>query len=149
MNGRGGFILRGNQGYLKLELEELFGFHDSTSIFGGYDANGIVEIKSSGFGASGELWFTTGEVYLFYQQLKKSFEDLSGEASFSSTEHNLEFKCTFTWQGHIMCTGFYKEYPAQENELRFEFLSDQSFIPSTLKDLKEFVQMYGGPTGIK
>ncbi|MNY66960.1 hypothetical protein D3C86_2044620 [compost metagenome] len=80
--------------------------------------------------------------------MKRAYEEFSGEAIFTSTDHLLEFKSTFNQQGHVHCNGFYKEHADSANELVFEFRSDQTFIDSTLGELEKFVQQYGGLTGI-
>jgi len=36
-----------------------------------------------------------------------------------------------------------------ENELQFEMESDQSFLTSTLEDLRKFVDHYGDSKGVK
>ncbi|WP_047155482.1 WapI family immunity protein [Aneurinibacillus tyrosinisolvens] len=144
-----GFILKGEQGYLQLHLDEVYGFPEQTSHFGGYDAEGTLEIKSNNYFVRGKLWFTTGEVCSFYEQLGRAYDLFSGEATFSSSEVNLEFKITFDSRGHAVFKGYFKELHHLDNELKFEIESDQSYFESTLADLKKFVQKYGGLKGVK
>lgn len=55
------FTIKGTQGYIRMELQNASGFPHETSHFGGYDAKGIVEIKSGNYHVLGEIWFTTEE----------------------------------------------------------------------------------------
>ena len=51
------FVVIGKQGFIRIELIKAFGFPKDTSHFGGYDAQGITEIKSGNYYVLGELWF--------------------------------------------------------------------------------------------
>lgn len=140
------FTLKGKQGHIHIRLEELFNF-PNTSHFGGYDAEATVEIKSGNYHVKGKLWFTTGEVYLFYEQLKNCYNSFQGEAVFATYEKNLELKAVFNRKGHVTLVGYYHEHLHLENKLIFEIESDQSYFESTLKQLEKFFQKYGGIKG--
>ncbi len=143
------FVVRGNQGFIRFELIEVFGFPKDTSHNGGYDAKAIVEIKSGKYYVQGDLWFITGEVVEFYDQLKRCNSELKGEATFWSSEANLKIDIKFNNLGQIIIQGYFKEQSGKDNELQFEMDSDQSFIPSTLEELKEFVSYYGDMKGVR
>ena len=143
------FVLRSNQEFIRIELIEVFGFPKDTSHYGGYDANGIVEIKSGNYYVEGEMWFATGEVFDFYNQLKRCYSELKGEAIFWSSEANLKIGIKFNSLGKIIIQGYFKEQLGKGNELQFEIESDQSLIPSTLEELKKFVSYYGDNKGVQ
>lgn len=144
------FVLRGKQGcFIRVVLDEVLGFPNQTSHFGGYDVQGTVEIKSGSYYATGELWFTTGEVYEFYKQISKCWSDLHGTATFWTYETNLKVEASFNNRGQVAITGYYKEYAHQENELKFEMESDQSFFVETTDGLKAIVQEYGDMRGVR
>lgn len=129
------FVLRGKQGcFVRVVLDEVLEFPNQTSHFGGYYVQGTVEIKSGSYYAKGELWFTTGEVYEFYHQLSKCWSELCGTAAFWTYETNLKVEASFNNRGQVAITGYYKEFAHQENELKFEMESDQSFFVETTDD---------------
>ncbi|XEC96710.1 hypothetical protein AB6A23_09350 [Paenibacillus tarimensis] len=104
------FKIKGHQGYIYLSLEEVFGFPNETSHFGGYDVRGVFEVRSCYYFAKGELWFSTGEVFSFYNQLKDAYKSISGEASFINSEANAEIKIVFNAKrGHVVISGYFKE----------------------------------------
>lgn len=144
-----GFTIKGKQGFLRIELQNASGFPEDTSHFGGYDAEGIVEIKSGNYYVLGEMWFTTGDVYAFYKQLDQCYRELKGIATFSNYEVSLQVEVVFNHLGQVVLRGYFKEKALMGNELLFEIESDQSFLSSTLEDLKKFVDHYGNSKGIK
>jgi len=142
------FFLRGNQGcFVSITIDEVFGFPNLTSHFGGYDVRGSVEIKSGNYYVKGELWFSTGEIYEFYNQLARRFTDIKGVASFCTTEANLKLEVTFGHRGQVLIEGYFKEFAHKDNELKFEIESNQSFFEETLEGLREFVSDYGDLKG--
>jgi hypothetical protein len=143
------FTIGGKQGFIRIELQEAIDFPKNTSPFGGYDALGIVEIKSGSYYALGELWFTTGEVYQFYQQLAQCFQELNGKAKFWNYESNFKVEIEFGKLGQFIIKGYFKEKQELENELQFEIESEQNYLSSTLSQLKKFVDKYGDLKGKK
>jgi len=143
------FTIKGNQGFIRIELKNANGFPKNTSHFGGYDAKGIVEIQSGNYYVLGELWFTTGEVYEFYKQVDHCYKNLKGEAVFWNYEASLKIEVKFYQLGKVVLQGYYKEQAHLENELQFEIESDQTFLSSTIEDLKRFVDHYGDLKGVK
>ncbi|MGG3452302.1 hypothetical protein ABER98_21125 [Domibacillus aminovorans] len=143
------FVVKGKNGFIRIELHKASGYPEDTSHFGGYDAEGIAEIKSGNYYVLGELWFTTGEVYEFYKQLEKCYRELTGSAVFWNSESSLKIEVIFNNLGQVILQGYFKEEPHLENELQFEIESDQSFLASTVEELKRFVDYYGGLKGIK
>lgn len=143
------FTIKGEQGFIRIELQNVIGFPEETSHFGGYDAEGIVEIKSGNYYVLGELWFTTADVYEFYKQLDNCYRELKGMAVFWNYETSLKLEVVFNHLGQVILQGYFKEKAHMENELQFEMESDQSFLTSTLEDLRKFVDHYGDSKGVK
>ncbi|MFF2157180.1 hypothetical protein ACFVVQ_17970 [Paenibacillus chitinolyticus] len=138
------FVVRGKEGgFVKIIIEEVYGFPKMTSHFGGYDAKGTVEIKSGNYYVKGELWFTTGEAFQFYSQLLRCWTDLDGVATFTNYETNLNLEVKFNNRGQCIIEGYYKEFAHEDNELKFEIESNQSFFVETLDGLKQIVNHYG------
>ncbi|MCY9669211.1 hypothetical protein M5X11_30530 [Paenibacillus alginolyticus] len=142
------FFLRGNQGcFVRITFDEVFGFPKLTSPFGGYDVRGTVEIKSGNYCVKGELWFSTGEIYEFYNQLSRCFTELKGISSFCTTEANLKLEVAFGHRGQVVIEGYFKEFAHRDNELKFEIESNQSFFVETLDGLREIISHYGDLKG--
>ncbi|RFU69387.1 hypothetical protein [Bacillus sp. V59.32b] len=142
------FIIAGKQGFIRIELSEVYGFPNETSYLGGYDVKGIVEIKSGNyFVKDAELWFSTGQVYQFFNQLQKCYNDLKGCVTFSESENNLKIDLSFNKFGQINIQGYFQEVAHQENILQFEFESEQSYLVSTLHQLQNIVDQYGDLKG--
>ena len=143
------FTIKGKQGFIRIELQNAIGFPKEISHFGGYDAEGIVEIKSGNYYVLGETWFTTGDVYEFYKQFDKCYRELKGKATFWNYETSLKLEVVFNHLGQAVLQGYFKEKAHFENELQFEIESDQSFLSSTLEELRKFVDHYGDTKGLK
>lgn len=143
------FTIKGNSDFITVIFEEVFGYPDSTSHFGGYDLRTFIEIKSGNFCVKSSLYTSTGELYEFYQNLKKCNEELTGTANFISYEGNLELIAEYDNLGHVNIKGAFTEQNQYDNELKFEFSSDQTFIKSTVNELGFIADKYGDKKGIK
>lgn len=144
------FVVRGKQGcFIRIALDEVFGFPNLTSHFGGYDVKGTAEIKSGNYYVKGELWFSTGEIYEFYNQLVRCWTDLTGVATFWTSEANLKLEVKFNNHGQVVIEGYFKEFANQDNELKFEIESNQSFFMETIEGLGEVINHYGDLKGIR
>ncbi|MCM2535008.1 hypothetical protein NDK43_25040 [Neobacillus pocheonensis] len=144
------FEIVGKQGFIRIELNEVIGFPNQTSYLGGYDVKGKIEIKSGNYYVKGaELWFSTGQVYEFFNQLQKCYNNLKGSATFSESENFLKLDLRFNRFGQINIQGYFQEIANQENILQYEFESEQSYLVSTLHQLKNIVDHYGDLKGKK
>jgi len=144
------FFLGGKQGFIRIELNEVIGYPNETSFLGGYDVRGKIEIKSGNYYVKdAELWFSTGQIYEFYEQLFKCYKELKGKVNFHNSESELKLVLEFTDLGQFTILGSFQEYPSEENFLQFEFESEQSYLTSTLTELKAIIDYYGGYQGVK
>lgn len=64
-------------------------------------------------------------------------------------EGNLECNATYGNDGHVSIRGIFSKQNALDNQLKFYFESDQSYIQSTLTELETIANKYGGRKGIK
>lgn len=144
-----GFIIKGDNGFLKIEFFEVFGFPNETCHFGGYDTKSIVEINSGSFKVKSGVYCSTGEIFEFYEQLLKTNEQLKGSAYLRNYEHNLNAEVKYDINGRVTIFGSFREVSEFNNLLEFEFSSDQSYIQQTLIDLKKINLKYGGLKGVK
>jgi len=143
------FKIAGNSDYLEIEFEEIFGFPNKTCHWGGYDSKNRISLKSGNFSVNTNFFSSTGEISLFYESLKSCNEKLEGIVNYKNYEGNLEINANYDNQGHVIISGNYCENTDLDNSLKFEFLSDQTFIKSTLEELQVIVQKYGGMKGVK
>jgi hypothetical protein len=144
------FKIAGKQGFIQIELNEVYGFPNETSYLGGYDVKGKIDIKSGNYYVkNAEIWFSTGQVYQFFIQLQKCYNELKGSVTFSEAENNLKIELNFNRFGQINIQGYFQESANQENILHFEFESEQSYLTSTLRQLNSIVDQYGDLKGKK
>ena len=136
--------------FIEFKLNKLHGFPNETDVDGGYSVEGSISIHSGKYSVNNaEVWFTTGQVSQLYEQLKEAFQNLKGTIIFSNRGEDISFEMNFTRVGQINVNGHFQEYPSIENRLNFSFQLDQSYIASTLTELKKIVEVYGGMRGIK
>jgi hypothetical protein len=142
------FRLNGIDGFCEIYISEVFGFPEQTDFDGGYGARGYINLKANSYEVlNGGLWLSTGALYRFFKQLKPCYDKISGEASFTTLEHDFELKANFKNNGHVIITGTYEEKPDIGNRLQFEITSDQSQILEVLIDLKKIEGLFGDETG--
>jgi hypothetical protein len=141
------FVIKGKRGYICLKLLQAYGYPQHICQNGGYDSEGLIEIKSGNYFVEGNLWFSTGDVYKFYQKMKQCYLNHNGTAAFWNYELSLKVEVKFNPLGKIMIQGFYKEKEYQENELLFEMESDVITLSPTLEELRRFVVQYGDLKG--
>lgn len=143
------FIIRADKGSFYLKIEEVFGFPDATCHMGGYDTKSLIEINSSKYSARGFIYISTGQLFNFYTSLENCYKDLIGSASLHCTEGNLEMNVFFDGLGHASVSGRFKEDQSKENELRFEFITDQTYLWQAVSGLSDIVEEYGDNYGKK
>jgi hypothetical protein len=144
------FTVHGENGsHITISFEEVYGFPESTCHWGGYDVRTGIKIKSGNFQVDSNLWTSTGEIHGLYESLKSCNADLKGTVTYISYEGNLELKIDYDNMGHAGVSGRFSEQSQLENELRFEFNSDQTYLNSTINELRVIVDKYGDMKGIK
>ena len=68
------FRISGIDEHIELTINEVWGFSDNTSYGGGYGAKGTLSIQAGEYSVSAAHFFTTGELYRFFDTLKHQFE---------------------------------------------------------------------------
>lgn len=142
------FQIKGDNGLIRIELDEVFGFPNQTSHFGGYECRADIEIKIPNYHVKGDFYTSTGEIFRFFEELNKCQKEIKGEAKYLTLEGNLELKVKFDNSGHAEINGRFQQSMGVENILHFEINSDQSFLKYTVDELKVFVNKYGDNKGI-
>jgi hypothetical protein len=143
------FSINGESDFITVTFDKVFGFPESTFHFGGYDLNAFIEIRSRSFSVKSSFYTTTGELFDFLQQLKDCNEKVAGCVNFTSYEGNLELIAMYDTVGHVMINGRFSEQNQFDNQLIFEFASDQTFISSSIKDLELIANKYGDMKGVR
>ncbi|SMC35962.1 hypothetical protein SAMN02745168_0448 [Papillibacter cinnamivorans DSM 12816] len=144
------FKLEGNDCYIELTIEEVWGYPNETSYGGGYGAKGQLTIKAGEYSVDNAThYFTTGELYRFMQELQQCYNKLEGEIYLDNTEHELDLKCTFNRKGHVVINGRFQSRPDIQTFLIFELRTDQTQIPAAIFALKRVAEIFGDDKGIK
>ncbi|RYY36555.1 MAG: hypothetical protein EOP46_06015 [Sphingobacteriaceae bacterium] len=142
------FEIKGDKASLKVEIQNVYGYPNETSHFGGYDARLSVKIDIDGFKVIGDMYSSTGQLYELYLQLSECNFILKRSVHFENYEINLEFDTVYDINGKINVKGKFSKNSELSNILQFEFNTDQSYINSTLLQLKVFVDKYGDNKGV-
>lgn len=139
------FEIKGCGGELiGLDILQIYGFPHETSFRGGYDVQCRLNIRCGIYGVETDNYFSsTGDLQKFYDSLNKCYNALNGKCEYSVyvPENDLNFEIVFK-QGKAEIKGSYKDDPARNNVLHFEFASDQSYFSSVLSDLKKALKQF-------
>jgi hypothetical protein len=145
-----GFTLKGGTNVLTITFDEVYGFPDIISPWGGYDVRALIEIKSGNFAVKATFWTSTGELFEFFQRLKEHNLKLSkGTLFFNSCEGHLKFETDYDDLGHVMVEGSFSAQNEFANKLKFQFFTDQAYIHDTLQELQAIADKYGDMLGVK
>jgi hypothetical protein len=142
------FSIVAENGHLIFYYNQVIGFPDKVSPFGGYDVNGQLEIKCNNYFVKGKLKFTTGEIYNFFTQLKQVYSSLNGIAQFDSFESQLLFTLRLHKLGHTDIVGEYSENLFSNTKLKFELLGDQTYLSKCIDDNKIVIDKFGDYQGV-
>lgn len=104
---------------------------------------GTISIKSGNYYVmNAEIWITPDELITLYDQLHEAYNTLKGTIEFANLDRSLQFTLQFNSFGQMNLVGSFQEIPSQENKLEFEFMIDQSYLPTTLLGMKKIVEPY-------
>ena len=146
------FCLNGYNGEkIRLDLNEVIGFPNNTSIEGGYDIICTLVIDSGCYHIEHDrLYSATGTLYRFSKGLDACYTDLFGSGEYHCLyENDLTFKVEMTNGGHAIVTRVFQERPNKQNVLQFEFDTDQSRLLSVIQDIESLKVKYGGMEGLR
>ena len=73
---------------------------------------------------------------------------VSGAAEYVLYEGNFELRADYDQLGHVTISDALTEHNEWDNELKFEFSTDQSYIRTTLTELDAIVAKHGGLKGV-
>ncbi len=126
--------LGANQGFIEINLGDTVDWQNQ----------GTVSIQSGNYYVrNAEIWITLDEIIWLYEQLQEAYKTLKGNIIFTNSDGTLHFTLQFNSFGQINLEGSFQEFPSQENnKLKFEFMIDQSHLPTTLLAMKPIVEAY-------
>ncbi|GAB4019861.1 WapI family immunity protein [Spirosoma koreense] len=140
------FSIQGEHGFIKIEIEEVFGYPNRTCHWGGYETKSKLAFRNGAYVVEGNIWLSTGEIYNFYNDLSSAYVSVSGKAKLFHGSILL-FTVSFDDTGHLVIKGKFSPYHSESNLSIFELVSDQSYLADTLASLKDIVSVYGDNTG--
>jgi hypothetical protein len=142
------FNMSFTDGCITLAIDEVWGYPNETAWPSGYGAKGTLTISAENYQYRGTLYFTTGELYEFYEEMKDIYKRLQGFAQLNNHEHAMFLKITVDHRGQVECRGWSRENPISDNKLQFTMHGDQTYLPPVLKDLDHIYSCFGGKEGI-
>lgn len=101
-----------------------------------------VSLHAGAFIGSFETLLMTCDFPPFRRQLEQLYATLSGSASFTTIEQQLQIRCSGNGLGGIEVSGVARDHVSDGNELRFRFAIDQTFLKNILADLEEIEQVF-------
>lgn len=144
------FRLQGEEDFVDLSINEVWGYPNETNYAGGYGAKGILTIQAGEFAVTKAThYFTTGELYRFLQQLRHCYNTLDGTAILENTERELTLTCLFDRKGHVLVEGSFQSNPSVRNILTFEFTTDQTKISQMITSLLRIASIFGDDQGVR
>lgn len=143
------FEIKGDNGFIKIELKEVFRFPNKVSNFGGYECRADIEIKIPNYQVKGNFCTSTREIYNFCEDLKRCQSSLNGAANYSTYEGHLDLKIKYNGSGQAEITGSFQQSMLIPNCLAFEINSDQSYLKYSLDEIEMVVKKYGDNKRVK
>jgi hypothetical protein len=101
-----------------------------------------VGINVGGFRGSYSADFNSWAFSDFQAQLEKLYGSVSGSASFTSYEAQLELVLTCNSQGHVQVRGVAMDVAGTGNRLVFQLHIDQTYVPAIVSSLRSALQRY-------
>lgn len=141
------FCLYGNDGKIELTINEILGFPERTSIEGGYDFKGTLDVKTGSYEVHcvGSFFSATGILCRFMHSLMDCYNSFEGTASYRHLyDRDFEFDLRMTKHGHAVVEGTFTEYPHLPNKLVFQMETDQTCILSAINELKKVEEIFAG-----
>jgi len=116
-------------------------FHDCKK-FG--DASGYevrLVVKSGGFGLDLDFYFEEWSLQQFILGVAKMEETLKGRADLKPMWEPGHMELELDDLGHVTVSGEFVEYSPGHQQMRFEFMTDQTCLTPLLRDLKSLAEL--------
>lgn len=122
-----------NEIKLKCDSGEYLSFYIDSDFF--KYGKSEIEIKVSRYFVRGHVWFSSGELKRFTEELKQMYESMKGIVVLSDSECNVDIEFSFNTRGYVNIKGCYKENYEKDNELIFE-------LETTQPSLEEWIRRF-------
>lgn len=123
--------IKGETGFIKIVFDEGYWFPEIKNFSDWYDVKTLIEVKSSDFHVNSTFWTCMAELRDFFQQITECNTTLQGTAILNAHESDIEITVTYGSRGQVNIKGKVSDW---NNELKFEFLSDQSYIKNSIDE---------------
>ena len=105
-----------------------------------------IKISAGPFSGVVSAYLMTADFPRFRRELEELHRTLDGVATFSTIETQLGIECTGNGLGGIRVSGFVWDKPNDGNELKFEFETDQTFLPQIISQIAEIERSFPNRT---
>lgn len=104
---------------------------------------GDVTFNYESFAANFTISLMLNDLYPFRDELVKLNNSLVGTANLNTIEHNIDLKFTGDGLGHVKVNGILRHASTYGLQLHFEINSDQTFLPSLIKECNDVIEKKG------
>ncbi len=101
-----------------------------------------VSVSTGAFSGHFKAAFLTEDFVRFHAAVQSLFETQKGEAIFSTLEDQLWLKVIGNGRGNIEVNGVAFDNAGVENELRFRFELDQTYLSETIRGLNDVITAF-------
>jgi len=102
----------------------------------------MVCFNDYGFSAIFEISLMLNDLYAFVDQLKPFQNSLTGTASFSNIEDNINVTLSSDGLGHVEINGMLQHTHDPDLKMLFVIKSDQTFLPELITECDQILQHY-------
>ncbi len=99
-----------------------------------------VTIEVNGFMGNIDPYFEVSDISRFHEQLVQLYKVLKGAAELTTTEGQFGLTVTGDGKGHLEVNGTAYRHASYGTCLKFEFMLDQTFLPTLIRSLKLVVE---------
>ena len=101
-----------------------------------------ISVRAGSFSGSFDATLVTCDFPLFRKQIEQLYETLTGGATFDTIEGQIKITCTGNERGGIAIDGVLQDRVVDGNELRFQFDTDQTFLPTIISELQQIESQF-------
>lgn len=135
------FEISGNGNFVKINLLGLS--HPNAEL--DWDKNwvkGFVEVKAGAFSGGFDADFMTTDFANFRSELEELYNKLTGTATFSTLEDQVNIKIVGDGIGHLIAECYVMDIAGLGSKLQFEVDFDQTYIPNVIRELEKIISRF-------
>ncbi|MGV3546071.1 MAG: WapI family immunity protein [Pedobacter sp.] len=135
------FEISGNGNFVKINL---IGFsHPNAEL--DWDKNWVkvfVEVKAGAFSGEFDADLMTTDFASFRNELEELYSKLTGTATFSTLEDQVNIKVIGDGIGHLKAECYVMDSPGLGSILQFEIDFDQTYIPNVIRQIEKIINRF-------